>query len=128
MNSIDDKTKILTFKRSNNWKCWACRAKKPKLCQMLTLKSTKMLRKMTQLIQLCWIRYEDIGHAAAGYVTDAGQRPAALLLRLFHIRHRRRSTVVGYFTPTLLPQNPRHDQTAASFVSLPPNAPFWLAA
>ena len=49
------------------------------------------------LLLLCivsFVRYEDTGDAAAGHATNAWQRPHVVFLRLLHIRHHWRSTLV----------------------------------
>lgn len=49
-------------------------------------------------------RHEDTGDAPARHSTHAGQRASAVLLRLLHIRHRRRAAVGGHPAPAVLPQ------------------------
>lgn len=49
-------------------------------------------------------RHEDTRDAAAGHASDAGQRIAALLLRLLHLRHRRGPTLGRHTQAALLPQ------------------------
>lgn len=57
-------------------------------------------------------RYADIGDAATRHSSHAGQRPVTVLLRLLHIRHRRRATVGRHTTPTLLPQGSTQHQVS----------------
>lgn len=49
-------------------------------------------------------RYEDIGDAAVGHSSYAGQCLITVFLRLLHLRHRRRAALGRYTTPTLLPE------------------------
>jgi len=52
----------------------------------------------------CACRSPYTGDAAAGHAADAGQRPAAVLFRLLHLRHHR-SPAVGRTSPqSLLPR------------------------
>ena len=62
-------------------------------------------------------RHEDIGDAVTGYAADAGQRPVALLLCLFHLWHRRRPTVGRHSAPEVLPRLAKGHQPAGHFVS-----------
>lgn len=57
-------------------------------------------------------RYADTGDATARHSSHAGQRLVIVLLRLLHIRHRRRAAVGGHTAPTLLPQGPAQHQVS----------------
>lgn len=46
-------------------------------------------------------RHANSRHAAAGHITDAGQRAAAVLLRVLHLWHRWRATVGGHSAATM---------------------------
>jgi len=52
-------------------------------------------------------RSADTGDAAAGHAADARQRPDAVLLRLLHLRHRRRPAVGRAPAQPLLPRSAR---------------------
>lgn len=49
-------------------------------------------------------RYEDTGDAFTRHASHAGQRAAAVFLRLLHIWYRRRPIVGGYLASTMLPE------------------------
>lgn len=49
------------------------------------------------------IRYAHSGHAAAGHAANVGQRAAAVLLCVLHLRHCRRSAVGGHSATALRP-------------------------
>jgi len=53
------------------------------------------------------VRSADTGDVAAGHAADAGQRPSAVLLRLLHLRHRRRPAVGRTTAQPLLPRPAR---------------------
>jgi len=52
----------------------------------------------------CMRRSKNIGDAAVGHASDARQRVDAVLLRLLHLRHRRRPAVVRTTAQPLLPR------------------------
>lgn len=52
-------------------------------------------------VPLC--RYADLGYTAVGHPPNAGKRPSPLLLRLFHLWHRRGPAVGGATAQPLLP-------------------------
>ncbi len=47
---------------------------------------------LSECYVLC-VRHEDPGESAAGHAADVGERAAAVLLRLLHLRHHRRAAV-----------------------------------
>jgi hypothetical protein len=60
----------------------------------------------------CDRRHEDSGDVATRHAPDAGQRVAALLLRLLYLRDRRGPAVGGYTEAALLPQGPAQRQVS----------------
>lgn len=57
-------------------------------------------------------RYANSRDAAARHSSDARQRPPLVLLRIFHIRHRRRPALGGNPASTLLPQGSSQRQVS----------------
>ena len=66
----------------------------------------ELLVLMMTAVSCCW-RYAYTGDAVAGHSTDAWQRSYVVLLRLLHIRHHRRSTLVGTPAKSMLPRPSR---------------------
>ena len=65
-------------------------------------------------------RYAHPSHAAARHAAHARQRPTALLLRILHLRHRRRAALGRYSAPAVLPRPTGQHHTPALLVSIPP--------
>lgn len=89
-------------------------------------------------VHACVRRHAHPGHSAPGHASHAGQRAGAVLLRLLHLRHRRRAAVGGAPEEPLFHgrgrqdvshrSDARHSEQTLRKLFIPPTSPDFLTS